>query len=85
MCVIYNENLLPIKDVSRLNPRRIDASHVKLKLGSQNETIKLCQNHVILIHLNPFNLGTDFRCQIPTSEVVPRTERIKVFIMTVDP
>ena len=38
---------------------------------------------------NPFNAGTDFRrqngLQILTSKVDPRTERINIFIMALDP
>ena len=34
---------------------------------------------------NPFSAGTDFRSQIRTSNVGPRTESIKKIIMTVDP
>ena len=34
--------------------------------------------------INPFSAGTVFRRQYLTSQVDPRTERVKLFIMAVD-
>ena len=46
----------------------------------------LPSQHEKVIHLpNPYSAGIDFSRQNLTSKVDPRTERIKIFLMTVDP
>ena len=42
---------------------------------------------IVLIcpRFNPYSAGIDFRRQIVTSKVDPRTVRIKIFLIAVDP
>ena len=37
------------------------------------------------IYINPYSAGIDFRRQILTSKVDPRTVIVKIFMMAVDP
>ena len=34
---------------------------------------------IFMCNVSPFQCGTDFRCQIPTSEVDPHTELINIY------
>ena len=53
---------------------------------NQIKTGNIVANNIYINNINPYSAGIDFsRRQILTTKVNPRTVRIKIFLMAVDP
>ena len=75
-------NFLPIRDI--IQSRAVSVGDCKLDKGAISVVfIPWSQDKFNNVPLEPSSAGTDFRRQIMTSKVNPRTERIKIFLMII--
>ena len=72
----------------RLRPRTLpltEAPHNTNSLRDYTGKLHILHGQAFAKKVNPYSTGIDFRRQNLTSKVDPRTERVKIFLMAVDP
>ena len=79
-----NTNVPALKMLQNLQKNVVSCFKSTLFLFRQQANIPIPMSYTI-VFVNPFSAGTDFRRQNLTSKVDPRTKKITIFTMAVDP